>query len=108
MTLYKHREGMVIQQLFKLYIYCMPLGLNNTGTDCWYNCTSRQGPCDFCGEHGMCCTVKTGWTDTSNGCDGSFGGQTGHECVLKPTSKNDTMKVIVLTSIYNKRSVFYL
>ena len=85
----------------------MPLGLNNTGTDCWYNCTSRQGPCDFCGEHGMCCTVKTGWTDTSNGCDGSFGGQTGHECVLKPTSKNDTMKVIALTS-NNKCNVLYL
>ena len=32
----------------------------------------------------MCCTTKSGWTDTSNECDGTFGGSNYHECALKP------------------------
>ena len=35
----------------------------------------------------MCCTMKPEWTDTSNGCDGTFGGATSHECAL-PTPGN--------------------
>ncbi len=31
--------------------------------------------------------MKPEWTDTSNGCDGTFGGATSHECAL-PTSGN--------------------
>ena len=31
--------------------------------------------------------MKPGWTDTSNGCDGTFGGATSHECAL-PTPGN--------------------
>ena len=30
----------------------------------------------------MCC--KKGFHDKSNGCDGTFGGKTRHECVLRP------------------------
>ena len=30
----------------------------------------------------MCC--RAGWADTSNGCDGTFGGSGYHACVLKP------------------------
>ena len=56
----------------------------NTGLDCWGHCSEQQGPCSWCGSEGMCCTKKPGWTDTSNGCDGTFGGETEHECVLKP------------------------
>ena len=37
----------------------------------------------------MCCTMKPDWTDMSNGCDGTFGGATKHECVSKPTPGND-------------------
>ena len=59
-------------------------GLGNIGKDCWENCNRQQGPCDWCGSMGFCCTKKNGWTDTSNGCDGSFGGEKGHECALKP------------------------
>ena len=33
----------------------------------------------------MCCTHKYGWTDTSNGCDGSFGGTRDHLCSIKKT-----------------------
>jgi len=55
-------------------------GLLNKGEDCWYHCSSKQGPCSWCGSGGYCCTRKSGWTDVSNGCDGTFGGQTRHEC----------------------------
>ena len=62
--------------------------LENEGKDCWRNCNAKQGPCEWCGTHGMCCTMKPGWTDTSNGCDGTFGGATSHECALKPKPGN--------------------
>ena len=55
------------------------VGLLNKGEDCWNHC-SGQGPCSWCGSGGYCCTQKFGWTDVSNGCDGTFGGQTKHEC----------------------------
>ena len=55
----------------------------NTGKDCWSYCNGQQGPCSWCGSEGMCCTQKSGYP-ASNGCDGSFGGQTMHECALKP------------------------
>jgi len=54
------------------------------GEDCWYECGKKQGPCAWCGSEGWCCTQKSGWTDTSNGCDGTFGGVSKHECALKP------------------------
>jgi len=56
----------------------------NAGQDCWSSCGSVQGPCAWCGTKGYCCTKKSGWDDTSNGCDGTFGGAGRHECVLKP------------------------
>merc|ERR1739844_443285 len=55
--------------------------LQNTVKDCWYECNSKQGPCSWCGTAGMCC--KKGFNDKSNGCDGTFGGITRHECVLR-------------------------
>jgi len=55
-------------------------GLLNKGEDCWSHCSRKQGPCAWCGSGGYCCTRKFGWTDISNGCDGTFGGQTKHEC----------------------------
>merc|ERR1711936_776709 len=55
--------------------------LQNMGKDCWYKCNSKQGPCSWCGTAGMCC--KKGLNDKSNGCDGTFGGSTQHECVLE-------------------------
>ena len=67
---------------------CVLLGqIENAGMDCWSNCNSRQGACEWCGAMGFCCTKKNGWNDTSNGCDGSFGGETKHECALKPSGK---------------------
>ena len=51
--------------------------------DCWYHCNSQQGPCSYCGSKGMCCTRKPGYTDTTNGCDGTIGGLTRHECSLR-------------------------
>ena len=57
--------------------------LKNEGLDCWSHCSSQQGPCSWCGTEGMCCTTKSGWTDMSNGCDGTFGGPTFHACSLK-------------------------
>jgi len=54
------------------------------GVSCWAKCGRKQGPCAWCGAKGYCCTKKSGWTDTSNGCDGTFGGVRMHECALKP------------------------
>ena len=56
--------------------------LINDGKDCWANCGNQQGPCNWCGSKGVCCRVD--WSDTSNGCDGTIGGNNIHECVLKP------------------------
>merc|ERR1711988_2016327 len=56
--------------------------LMHAGEDCWSGCSATQGPCDWCGS-GLCC--RKGWSDTSNGCDGTLGieGQ-GHVCVARP------------------------
>ena len=72
----------------------------NTGLDCWGHCSEQQGPCSWCGCEGMCCTKKPGWTDTSNGCDGTFGGETEHECALKPGKFVLSNRFLVCTRIY--------
>jgi len=59
------------------------LDIENEWMDCWVACGKHQGSCTWCGTKGMCCTQKSGWTDTSNGCDGTFGGWERHECTLK-------------------------
>merc|ERR1712228_281993 len=64
--------------------------LENTDKDCWKHCKKTQGPCSWCGTKGMCCTTKSGWTDTSNGCDGTFGGSKFHTCALKPDNSTTT------------------
>ena len=67
------------------------LNLTNAGKNCWYSCEGKQGKCSYCGSDGWCCR-KNGnspyWlpTQQSNGCDGTFGGSTQHQCVLKPCS----------------------
>ena len=45
----------------------------NKGLDCYRHCQD-QGPCEWCGKKGMCCTRYAGWKDIRNGCDGTFGG----------------------------------
>lgn len=61
-----------------------PIVLNWKGVkDCLIHCNNRQGLCVWCGSGGMCCTKKPGWLDTSNGCDGTFGGESKHECVQR-------------------------
>ena len=59
--------------------------IQNEGMNCWKHCQKRQGPCSWCGAQGMCCTQKPGWSDMSNGCDGTFGGRKAHECALTGT-----------------------
>ena len=54
--------------------------LENAGQYCYPSCL-RQGKCDWCGTEGYCCMKN--WPE-GNGCDGSFGGETRHECVLPP------------------------
>ena len=70
---------------FCLVISCILAELKNTEKDCWYECNRKQGLCSWCGTKGMCC--KKGFSDTSNGCDGTFGGSARHECVLKSAGK---------------------
>ena len=50
--------------------------------NCWQQCGGKQGRCSWCGTHGLCCTKTPGWTNMANGCDGTFGGETAHECAL--------------------------
>ena len=64
-------------------IYQFISELQNVGMDCWYHCNSQQGPCSWCGSKGMCCTRKPGYTYMSNGCDGTIGGLTRHECSMR-------------------------
>jgi len=54
-------------------------GLLNAGRNCWRACGRQQGPCAWCGT-GVCC--RSGWWDTSNGCDGIIGHHRRHACVL--------------------------
>ena len=60
------------------------LDLENEGKECYKNCGYKQGPCEWCGSEGVCCSRKSDWNDTTNGCNGSFGGKTRHECVPAP------------------------
>ena len=65
--------------------------LANAGKDCYEKCSRKQGRCKWCGKEGMCCSQSAYGTDEwgdvkevgfKNGCDGTFGGKTRHECVL--------------------------
>ena len=61
---------------------------------CFCHCNNMQGSCpQWCGEDKMCCTKNPDWTDTSNGCDGTFGGEQSHECVTKPQLPNIPLKL---------------
>ena len=59
------------------------VGLENDDQECFGHCNG-QGKCSWCGSEGYCC--RKGWTP-GNGCDGSFGGNDQHVCVLKETSQ---------------------
>ena len=50
----------------------------------------------------MCCTTKSGWTDTSNGCDGTFGGSKFHTCALKTGNISSSLNSI------NSLRLFYI
>ncbi len=56
----------------------------------------------------MCCTQKPGWTDTSNGCDGTFGGLTRHECALKGKSYLLSISRYLLNIIFPHSIVQYI
>jgi len=54
--------------------------VQNKGSDCWYECGKRDGPCPhFCGKDGMCCQKGWPW----GGCDGKIGPDNMHSCVEK-------------------------
>ena len=54
----------------------------NEGKHCWYECEQKQGFCDFCGSELLCCRKEH--ETTTNGCDGTIGGEGNHVCVVKP------------------------
>ena len=58
----------------------------NEGKDCWRACDKQQGPCDWCGEGGMCCRKGSRWA--GNGCDGTIGGRRRHECSFSTEDEN--------------------
>ena len=67
-----------------LTFYFVTPDLANADKNCLSSCKSKQGKCKFCGTEGYCC--KKGSTP-GNGCDGTFGGEDKHICVLKPKGK---------------------
>ena len=54
--------------------------MEHGGEDCYNECNGQEGKCDWCGPDGWCC--RKNWA--KNGCDGTIGGTTNHQCVLKP------------------------
>ena len=71
-------------------------GVKNIGKDClnkgdcgnWgYGIGHKrggQGPCNYCGPEGYCCRKEnSGWWDKTSGCDGTFGGERGHQCAAR-------------------------
>ena len=54
----------------------------------------------------MCCTTRSGWTDTSNGCDGSFGGSWNHACALKLGNISSSLNCI--NKSFNIYYIIYL
>ena len=74
---------MDINQLFFSPKLRFLVKLAHSGEECWlskYKCNKQEGKCDWCGTEGWCCRKDF----IGNGCDGSFGGESGHRCVLKP------------------------
>ena len=73
-------------------------GLQNAGKACFGSCSHKQGACEFCGT-GLCC--RKGWSDTTNGCDGSLGiDGKGHVCVAKGKSISHS-QAYLFAWIYN-------
>ena len=71
----------------------------NTGKDCWYECGEKQGPCEWCGSMNLCCTQKVDWTDYSNGCDGTIGGRTTHQCTRNEYESKLALLILILSHI---------
>jgi len=66
-------------------------GLSHAGEDCWGGCSGKQGLCSWCGT-GLCC--RYGWSDTSNGCDGTVGIEgKGHVCAAPLPTAADPMQI---------------
>ena len=56
------------------------MNLQHANEDCLDKCNKLEGKCDWCGTDGWCCAKN----QIGSGCDGTFGGDPGHQCVLKP------------------------
>ena len=71
----------VFDNFYSLTCLILELGpLEHAGENCWNRCNTRQGKCRWCGTDGWCCSMAS----VGNGCDGTFGGENGHICTLKP------------------------
>jgi len=72
----------------------------NEGIDCLGGCGGVQGPCTWCGT-GMCC--RRGWSDKSNGCDGTLGVDgMGHVCVPAPENVQLDKTTIVFSFLITR------
>ena len=70
----------VFDNFYSLTCLILELGpLEHARENCWHPCNTTQGKCTWCGTEGWCCQIGI----IGNGCDGSFGGNNGHECALK-------------------------
>ena len=89
-----------------MYISFLVLGpLEHAGEDCWNRCKvdgiTVDGKCKWCGTDGWCCRQGS----VGNGCDGTFGGENGHICTLKPGKLSSLS--IYLKSLLNEK-IFFL
>ena len=84
-------------------LWLSTLGLEHGGEECYnYKCNQKNGKCDWCGTRGYCCRKG----HKGGGCDGSFGGSSSHQCVLKPIGDKNNyrlwkwpLKIVELQSI---------
>ena len=63
-------------------------GLRNAGKECWWECNRTAGPCSWCGT-GLCCSNRK----IENGCDGTFGGGSNHQCSLPDKGRSEILLV---------------
>ena len=64
--------------------------------ECFNACNKTQGECNWCGGMGgWCCRKVEKMEWIGNGCDGTFGGDSFHACVLNPgLDPNVTREVV--------------
>ena len=92
------QTGVNNELMLMLKLMSLP-GVQNEGAGCWSGCGSQQGPCAWCGPNGMCC--RKGYN--GDGCDGTVGGDTGHQCVAASNTNGNIILTVIPMNIVKCR-----